>query len=515
MTLVVGTNMSSLITQRALAETQTDSARSLERLSTGLRINSAKDDAAGLAIANRLTAQINGLSAAVRNTNDGISMLQVADGAMAEITENLQRMRELAVQSANGTNSTADRTALNTEFAALTTEINRIATSTSFNGNTLFTGTYTAAVQIGADSTTSSTDNSITLGASSLINTQTTSLGSGAVSTGNDGVSVTYLASTAIGTGYGATTEVVVNGTGLAANTNVGTGANFASTFAAAVQAADGNITATVGESRLSIADTTANQGLGAFTQFGGTGTYTLAVNGTTVINAGNVATTTFDAEEMDARFAGAQADLAASGITIEGSIVGGDFALVGTDGRNIVFTETVSATTVTGGFGASQNDNSATAAATTTGAGSVTLTSDFNIGLTGSNLNKIDADLSAGDTSVTTATTGSTTATALSSNSITTVANAQAALLSVDRALTQINDARAAAGAELNRLDSIATTQSQIVENYTAARSRVLDADFAVESAELGRTQILQQAGISMLAQANAMPQQVLALLQ
>lgn len=514
MALVIGTNVSSLVTQRALAETQKDSSVALERLSTGLRINSAKDDAAGLAISNRLTAQINGLSAAVRNTNEGVSMLQVADGAMAEITENLQRMRELAVQSANGTNSTADQTALNTEFSSLTSEINRIATSTKFNGNTLFSGSYTAAIQIGADSTTSSTDNAITLGSSSLINAATTSLGSGSVATGNGDVSVTYRASTA-SSGYGATTEVVVNGSGLAANSNTGAGANFASTFAAAVQAADGNITAKVTESRLAIANTTANEGLGAFTSLGGTGTYTLAVNGVTVISGGNVATTTFDAEEMDARFAGAQADLAAAGITIEGSIVGGDFALVGEDGRNIVFVETNSATTVTGGFGASQNDMSTNNAKTTTGYGAVTLTSNFNIGLTGTNLNKIDKDLSAGDTDVTTATTGTSTATALSSNSITSVSNAQAALLSVDRALTQINDARAAAGAEMSRLDSIATTQAQIIENYTSARSRIRDADFAVESAELGRTQILQQAGISMLAQANAMPQQVLALLQ
>ena len=144
-----------------------------------------------------------------------------------------------------------------------------------------------------------------------------------------------------------------------------------------------------------------------------------------------------------------------------------------------------------------------------------MTLTSDYNIALTGTNLEKIDKDFSAGDIDTTTPDSGSSTATALASNTIDTVAAAQAALLSVDRALVQISDARASAGAELSRLDSIAASQMQVVENYSAARSRVRDADFAVESANLARTQVLQQAGISVLSQANAMPQQVLALLQ
>lgn len=514
MALVIGTNLSSLATQRALTETQKDTATSLERLSSGLRINSAKDDAAGLAISNRFTAQINGLSAAMRNTQDGVSLLQVADGAMGEITENLQRMRELAVQSANGTNGTSDRTALNTEFAALSAEINRSATATTFNDNVLFSGSYTAGIQIGANSTTASTANSYTIGGASLINVGTANLGSGSVATGSGEVSVTYRANT-LNAGYGATSEIVVNGTGLAANANVGSGANFASTFASQIQAADGNITATVGESRLSIANTTADEGLGGFTTLAGTGTYTLAVNGVSIINAGNVASTTFDAEEMDARFAAAQADLSAAGIEIQGTIVGGDFALVGADGRNIVFSETNSTTTVTGGFAQSQNDMSTNSAVVTTGTGSVTLTSEFNIGMTGTQLDKIDKDLAAGATDVTSAATSTSSATALASNNINTVAEAQAALLSVDRALVQISDARAAAGAELSRLDSISQSQMQVVENYSAARSRVRDADFAVESANLARTQVLQQAGISVLSQANAMPQQVLALLQ
>jgi flagellin len=220
----------------------------------------------------------------------------------------------------------------------------------------------------------------------------------------------------------------------------------------------------------------------------------------------------------MDAALAAAQADIAAAGVSMTGTVAGGDFALFAEDGRNIVFSEIYAdgAANTTGGFAESQNSPSATATAiVTTGTGSVTLTSDYNIALTGTNLEKIDKDFSAGDIDTTTPSSGSSTATALASNTIDTVAAAQAALLSVDRALVQISDARASAGAELSRLDSIAASQMQVVENYSAARSRVRDADFAVESANLARTQVLQQAGISVLSQANAMPQQVLALLQ
>lgn len=523
MALVIGTNLSSLATQRALTETQRDTATALERLSSGLRINSAKDDAAGLAISNRFTAQINGLTAAMRNTQDGVSLLQVADGAMGEITENLQRMRELAVQSANGTNGTADRTALNTEFTALADEINRAATATTFNDNTLFTGNYTAGIQIGANSTTASAANAYTIGASSLINVATTSLGSGAVSNGSGEVSVTYTAGT-LNAGYGATTEVIVNGSGLAANSNTGVGQNFASTFASAIQAADGNITATVGESRLSMANTTADEGLGAFTTITGTATgdfYGLTINGVTVFDGATRetnGTNAIDAAAMDAALAAAQADISAAGVSMTGTVAGGDFALFAEDGRNIVFSEIYAdgAANTTGGFAQSQNSPSATATAIVTNAtGSVTLTSDFNIALTGTNLNKIDKDLSAGAIDTTTPSTGTSTATAIASNNISTVAAAQAALLSVDRAFEQISAARAAAGGELSRLDSIGSSQMQQIENYSAARSRVRDADFAVESADLARTQVLQQAGISVLSQANAMPQQVLALLQ
>ena len=145
MALVINTNIASLNAQRNLSRSQGDLSKAMQKLSSGLRINSAKDDAAGLAISDRMTSQIRGLTQAARNANDGISLAQTAEGALQETTNMLQRMRELAVQSANDTNTVEDRTSLNAEFANLIEEIDRIATSTSFNGKTMLTGSYANA----------------------------------------------------------------------------------------------------------------------------------------------------------------------------------------------------------------------------------------------------------------------------------------------------------------------------------------------------------------------------------
>ena len=151
MALSVNSNIASLNSQRQLSNATNDLSTSYERLSSGKRINSAKDDAAGLQISSRLTAQVNGLDQGSRNANDGISLAQTAEGALDEFTNTLQRMRTLAVQSANGSNSAADRTALNTEFTELEAELTRIASQTSFGGVELLDGTYSAEFQVGAD----------------------------------------------------------------------------------------------------------------------------------------------------------------------------------------------------------------------------------------------------------------------------------------------------------------------------------------------------------------------------
>lgn len=501
MALVINSNIASLATQRALTETQKDSSVSLERLSSGLRINSAKDDAAGLAISNRFTAQINGLSAAMRNANDGISMLQTAEGALSEITDNLQRMRELAVQAANGTNQDTDRDALDAELQQLVSEIERVADSTQFNGNTLFDGTFTANIQVGADNAVTSTFNRITVGASSFIDAQTANLGT----TGTTTISTTASIGDAV-TGLSAG-DLTVNGVDVGAVAK-GSNGSYAANLAAAIQSADSDVVATVGSSTLSTGIFTAITALGA------ADTYALSINGIEIFAAtGSGLDTSITVAEMDNAIDSKQSELAAAGITYTGDAAAG-FTFTRTDGGNINFAETSvqgsGAGTIQDGFANTDLDlaNTASETATITGYGAITLTSDYEIVLGGAT--PANAGLTA-----TTVTAGVAAGTALSGIDLQNETNSQTALTSIDAALNTVNLARSNIGAEYSRLDSVSSNLASTVENYTAARSRVQDADFAVESANLARTQVLQQAGISVLAQANALPQQVLALLQ
>jgi flagellin len=493
MALVINSNIASLATQRALTETQKDSSVSLERLSSGLRINSAKDDAAGLAIANRFTAQINGLSAAMRNANDGISMLQTAEGALSEITDNLQRMRELAVQAANGTNQDTDRDALDAELQQLVAEIERVADATQFNGNTVFDGTFTANIQVGADNATTSAFNRVTVGASSFINAQTAALGV----TGTTEISETLsVARTVTGLASG---DLLVNGVDVGAVANGGNG-SYAANLAQAIQNADSDVVATVGVSTLSMADD-----LGTWSDESTGDDISMTINDIDILENYDATGTALSAAVMDAAIDSKQSELAAAGITYTGSVALGTLSFTRADGGNIVFTNTIAGTAGTAGFA----NNTFAATATDRGYGEITLTSDFEfvLGSTGTVANA--------GTSAQTVTSGTTTGTALSAIDLQNEANSQTALTSIDSALNTVNLARSNIGAEYSRLDSVSSNLASTVENYTAARSRVQDADFAVESANLARTQVLQQAGISVLAQANALPQQVLALLQ
>jgi flagellin len=479
-----------------------------------------------MAISNRLSAQINGLTAAMRNANDGISLVQTAESAMGQITDNLQRMRELAVQSANGTNQASDRTALNTEFLELREEIERLADSTSFNGVNLLNGPAAAInIQVGADNAVTDSTNQVDIGTSALINAQTASLGSGSVAvSGSVSQAITAFSdASAVGDG-----EIEVNGTNIGAVALGGDTGSYAQNIAFAIMGADSDITATVGASSLD---------LGQYEQiaFTNDGTYKLEINGIEVIAAtgttGDLSATNFQAA-LDSK----QSELAAIGITYTGSTSGtdaGNDTLVFTkaDGGNINFKETLGdastgvgadntdATIATGdGFANSDLTLTAPGNATTGGYGSVTLASDFDIVIeagTALNSAKIGVGAQGAGAAVTTYDTTTTTSTALASVSLTSEANAQTALTSVDTALDTINAARAELGAVFTRLDAVSSNLSSTIENYTAANSRVQDADFAVESANLARTQVLQQAGVSVLAQANALPQQVLALLQ
>lgn len=500
MALVINSNVASLATQRALTETQKDSAVSLERLSSGLRINSAKDDAAGLAISNRFTAQINGLSAAMRNASDGISMLQTGDAALSEITDNLQRMRELAVQAANGTNQATDRDALDAELQLLVAEIERVADATEFNGNTLFDGTFTANIQVGADNATANAAagvNRVTVDTASFINAQTASLGTSGVGS----ISTTFTPGTSQG-GVDSG-DIKINGVDIGAVPKGGNG-SYSANIVAAVQAADSDVVGTVGATSLA---------MGAFTNFSGVAstTYELKINDITLFTS--AANTAVTAAEIDTAVNSKASELAAQGITFSGTAAAG-LTFARADGGNIVVSEEAAGGDLADAEGFANTTAQlldASNAVTTNGYGQITLSSAFNFTIEGVAAN--DEDKIGATEGTVSAAAG--TGTALSAIDLQDETNSQTALTSIDAALNTVNQARANLGANYSRLDSVSSNLASTVENYTSARSRVQDADFAVESANLARTQVLQQAGISVLAQANALPQQVLALLQ
>ena len=470
---VINSIIASLNAQRSLNTSQSALATSLQRLSSGLRINSAKDDAAGLAISERMTAQIRGLNQAARNANDGISLAQTAEGALGEIGNNLQRMRELAVQSANATNSSTDRAALQAEAAQLIAEIDRVATQTSFNGVNLLDGTFSAQqFQVGANANQ-------TISITEISSARTTALGASYSATTTGGVVNT----TAISSG-----NVTINGVAIV--DSVSDGVSTASATASAKAKATA-INATSGTGVTATANATA---------VAGTSMVTAALTGTITINGVTTASVTTGGGTLAAdRIAITSAINAISGATgVIATNTGADatgVTLAAADGRNIVhsFTTLTAAATGVG------------AAATTTG--TLTLTSSGTSGITvGGTVAILGSPASA---------TASQTGTAVSVLDISSVSGANTALASIDAALSTINSSRGSLGAYQNRFSSAIANLQTTSENLSAARSRIQDADFAAETAALTRNQILQQAGTAMLAQANALPQNVLTLLR
>ncbi len=465
---VINTNVLSLNAQRNLNTSGSDLATSLQRLSSGLRINSAKDDAAGLAIANRMTSQIRGLNQASRNANDGISLAQTAEGGLGTITNNLQRVRELSVQSANATNSATDRAALQAEAAQLIAEVDRIASTSSFNGVSLLDGTFTAQqFQVGADANQ-------TISVSSISSARSNDLGASFSSSVTGGV----VTANAIGAG-----DLTINGVALGAT------ASDAKTVATAINALSG---------------TGVTASANALTVDGGTTAAPAAGIGTITVNS--VATASIDlsaganAAANRTTIAGAiNAISGATGVTAVDDGTGID--LVSADGRNITHSVTQTSGTFT-----------ETTVGVATGATTRSTVSLSSAGSTGITI----AGTASTDAGFTTATTAATlSGTALSNVYISSVDGANTAIASVDAALNTINSSRGALGAIQSRFESVVSNLATTSENLSAARSRILDADFAAETAALTRSQILQQAGVSVLSQANASPQLALSLLQ
>jgi flagellin len=477
MALVINTNVMSLNAQRNLSTSANQLATSLQRLSSGLRINSAKDDAAGLAISERLTSQINGLTVAARNANDGISLAQTAEGDLAQIGNNLQRMRELAVQSANASNSNSDRAALNAEVQQLSQEIDRVAQASSFNGVKLLDGSFQAQTfQVGANAT--STDQ-ITV--DSITNARASSLGAYNGYTQSN-VSVTY---NAAGQGF---TAAIASATGTQ-NVNFGT----LSTDAKA-------ITNAINSAGVSGLQATANVNTATGTADGtnaAAGTSTITINGTAISVTGTTTLATNVANAVQA-INGQSASTGVSAVD-----TGAGIRLTAADGRNI--SVTFAAGTATGADQAAYGLGGLTNTVGTfdltyqapTGVNSITFGGAMTTGL--------------GTAAHATAPTG----TAISAIDVTTADNARGALASIDAALSQISSARASLGATQNRFSSVVSSLQTTAENLTASRSRIQDADFASETAAMTKAQILQQAGTAMVAQANSAPQNVLSLLR
>ena len=467
----INTNISSLTAQRNSNRTQNDLSTAIQRLSSGLRINSAKDDAAGLAISDRMTAQIRGINQAARNANDGISLAQVAEGALGSASGNLQRMRELAVQSANATNSTSDRAALQQEVAQLATEIDRVATQTQFNGLNLLDGTFTAQqFQVGANA-------GQTITVASIANSRASVLGK---------FNGFQLTAQAIGTATAtaAAKSVSVGGTSY----SLGTISNDAKALAAAFNNAGiGGMTVTANAAVQNAATQTLN-GSAVL----GNVTLTVGTTPITFANANNAGTNRSNAVTA------INAQSAVTGVVAADT--GSGISLTAADGRNITtaFTDTGTTGATVADFGLAATGTvggtlNMTYAAPAGVSGNVTFTGAFNPGT--QNIASTGTSIAAVD--------------------ISTVAGANAALLAVDSALSDISSSRAALGAVQNRFSSTIENLQTTGENLSASRSRIQDADFAMETANLSRAQVLQQAGTAMIAQANQLPNQVLQLLK
>jgi flagellin len=509
MAQVINTNVLSLNAQRNLTTSQSSLATALQRLSSGLRINSAKDDAAGLAISDRFTTQIRGLNQAVRNASDGISLAQTAESALGELTNNLQRIREIAVQSANASNSASDRAALDQEVQQRLAEVQRIATQTAFNGQKVLDGTFgNATFQVGANV-------GETISLSLGTDLRTTAIGKTADYVGgaayNSTLAVGQQGAGVDGTVLGAGEVTITLGTGQvvqvgAASAGAATGQAASSAYAkaAAINSSGlAGLTAT--------ADTTIQLNLAAAAVSNAVTDYDLSINGVAIYSNYNAAVN--GALSADQIVAAINANSAGSGVTASYDSTNTRITLNAADGRNVqIIQGNVGAGSM--GLGAAEGTNNTSNTATMVAADGATTTSDYvgSVRLVSAQAITVGGTVARVGFAATSYALGNS---ALNSTAVTTVANANTTIGRVDAALTAVSGLRSTFGAIQNRFESTIASLTAVSENLEASRSRILDADFAAETAALTRAQILQQAGISILAQANTAPQSVLALLQ
>jgi flagellin len=501
MGLSINTNVASLNAQRNLGKSQSALSQSMTRLSSGLRINSAKDDAAGLSISDRMTSQIRGLDQAVRNANDGISLAQTAEGAMQESTNILQRMRELAVQSANASNSGSDRQALQAEVNQLQSEMNRIANTTTFNGIKVLDGTFSAQkFQVGANA-----NETISVDISSM---KATDLGRSAIEESNTTANE--------GTGAAATAAA----TSLTADNTIA-----AQTVVVSGLQGSASISVSAGDTAKEISDAINNQAGVTGVEASARTEVTLSdisTSGTIAFSLGtdssnySTITATVESDNME-NLASAINDASGStGITATYNESDDTISLVNEEGEDIrIENFTLSGGTtydtmkVQGGSDTSAHTLTEATLDSTVVAGEIELSSaetffassDANAA-SGSIFDQVaDAIVASTEENV-------------SDVDISTMSGAQDAIDIIDKAIAKIDTSRGDLGAVQNRFTSTISNLQNISENISAARSRILDADIAQETSNMTKQNILQQAGVSILAQANQAPQLALSLL-
>lgn len=542
----INTNVASLVAQNNLANSQGGLSQSLERLSSGLRINSAADDAAGLAISTRMQAQINGLNQAAQNANDGISLAQTAGGALTSVAANLQTLRQLAVESANSTNTSSDRQALNAEAQQLTAAIQNTATTTQFNGENLLDGSFIAQqFQVGANA-----NQTISVSVSGATTNTLGVYGGASATTVETGTANAWTVAKSIivnGVTIGAsnaTSNAAVNGG------DAGVSSSSAAAKAAAINAqssltgvtatgytttnkADGAVTSTAIAPTLATANSSTSSG-------------ELWINGFAI---GAISAASTELGQIQNAANAINAVSTQSGVTAVADASTGELTLTAADGRDIQIATSGTATGGTVGGAAAASALAAVTAATglsadvftptaggpsngtgvlangnldTSAATGVTFTTQnglFSGALTfdsSSSVNLVDtAAPGTGGLAEAGLTGYSSTLTSLASLDISSVTGANAAINIVDAAINQINGQQANLGAIQNRFTSTITNLNTSSTNLSAAQSRIEDTDYAAETANLAHYQILQQAGTAMLAQANSLPNSVLTLLR
>lgn len=566
---VINTNVTSLNAQRNLNKSQSALQTSMQRLSSGLRINSAKDDAAGLAISDRFISQINGMNQASRNANDGVSLAQTAEGALDETTNALQRMRTLAVQAANDTNSLSDRQAIQLEIDQLVSEINRIGSTTQFNGKNLLNGSDSEySFQIGANAGQMLSVKMADMRASALgqqpglVQTESHRLAISGDTGGNIGIADAVSgAASGVAVTLG---DVIINIAAGAQNVdiaelryggniiqyssgnlvdplNLNYGEGTAKQIAARVNSIRelGEIDSSgqvvfegvyaSAKTEFSITDVSANDSAdmpvsGAALEYSYVGQGTLA-NGDLNINGIDIGPVSTRVNDADGSLVNAiNAKSATTGVTASINKNGG-LTLTAEDGRDIILkAKQAAANLVFAGGGSSANSSGNTGYDYPAGplelriTGQVFYSAPDTISVAAGSANEAFAGL---DSSITAAASG----TAMSENQkavgtianadVTTVEGANRLMNSVDSALEQVDSLRAVLGAAQNRFEMTIRNLDNVAENLAAANSRIRDADFAKETTEMTRNQILQQAGTAMLSQANALTQNVMQLLQ